>query len=104
MHHERIPSDETMMATLKAKLDREQLEKLGPTGRFPEGKLTPNDEGEIAFAVGALKGKVVVNFGSPVASLGMSPDQARKLAGSLLEKANAIEPSKAKKRRGRRRD
>ena len=28
-------------------------EELGATGKFPQGKLTPDDEGELMFAVGA---------------------------------------------------
>ena len=57
MHHEKDTSQEMMAALLLSK------DELGPTGRFPDGKLTSNDEGEIAFAVGVLKGKVIVNFG-----------------------------------------
>lgn len=86
MHHERDLSDELMAATI--------ADKLGPTGRFPGGKLTENDEGELKFAVGQLAGKVVVNFGSPVASLGMSLEEARQLALALRRQANAIERSR----------
>lgn len=39
---------------------------LGATGEFPEGKLTEVDEGELKFAVGYMKGKVVIDFGTPV--------------------------------------
>jgi hypothetical protein len=53
--------------------------------------LTSNDEGELAFGVTAYHGKVILNFGGPVASLGLSPDQARALALSLRQKANEIE-------------
>lgn len=82
MHHERYPSQEMTAAF---------LQQPGPTGRFPEGKLTANDEGEIAFAVGTLKGKVVLNFGTPVASIGMTPSQARLLANDLFRRANQVE-------------
>lgn len=58
--------------------------EAGPTGKFPEGKITEHDEGEIKFAVTVYKGKVVVNFGTPVASLGMLPEQAKVLARTLL--------------------
>jgi hypothetical protein len=68
-------------------------EKLGATGNFPEGKLTKADEGEIQFAIAADPGarKVLVDFGQPVAWLGMNPDQARGLADMLREKADAAE-------------
>ena len=65
--------------------------KLGATGQFPEGKVDEVDEGEIQFAVAAdaLKSKVYVNFGKPVAFLGMTPEQAQQLGAMLQEKAFA---------------
>ena len=36
--------------------------KLGPTDIFPDGKLTPQDEGEIHFAIGKKDGCVVLSF------------------------------------------
>jgi len=89
MHHEKDVSQEIMAAMMKV----EMQQALGPTGQFPGGKLTTNDEGEIAFAVGILKGKVIVNFGTPIASLGMSPKEARQLAMSLLQNANVAAKS-----------
>jgi len=89
MHHESDLSDE-----LRAHLESAQeklLEQLGATGKFPEGKLTSNDEGEVAFVVTAYHGKVVVNFGKPIASLGMSVRQAREFALLLRKWANQIE-------------
>jgi len=92
MHHESELSDEMKEAIRKAQ--ELSAAALGATGRFPDGKLTPNDEGELAFQVGALKGKVILNFGQPVASLGLSPTQARELAKTLRLWANrAIRPS-----------
>jgi len=61
--------------------------QLGKTGEFPEGKMTPHDEGAIQFAIGAKDGKVVIEFATPVAWLGMQPEQAITLAESLIEKA-----------------
>ena len=63
---------------------------LGPTGEFPEGKLTDQDEGEIKFAVGYTDGKVVIDFGGPVAWVGMSRDQAKELARSILKYADPV--------------
>ena len=94
MHHERDVSQEVMSQILS--------EKLGPTGRFPGGKLTENDEGEIAFAVGVMKGEVVVNFGGPVASLGMSPEEAEQLAILLIRRAGQARGETRRKRRRRR--
>ena len=64
--------------------------KLGPTGRFPQGKLNPTDEGELTFAVGVENGKVGIAFGAPVAWLAMEPDQALALAEDIIGYAMAI--------------
>ena len=71
---------------------------VGPTGQFPEGKMSKHDEGEIAFAVGHPNGKVVIDFGSPVAWVGMEPMQAIALANTLIshaKKARIIGASKS---------
>jgi len=62
-------------------------DRLGPTGRFPEGRLTKHDEGEIAFALGRKEGKVIIDFGSPVHWLGMNPNQAIDLGNALIRHA-----------------
>ena len=67
-----------------------KIEKLGATGRFPEGKLTDQDEGEIMFRIGHLNGKVVLDFGQQVAWVGMSPDQAKDLARMLMKHTNLV--------------
>lgn len=63
---------------------------LGPTGQFPEGKLSEHDEGEIKIAVGHDKGKVIIDFGAKVTWLGFTPDQAEDIADALLKHANAV--------------
>jgi hypothetical protein len=71
--------------------------KLGPTGRFPEGKLTPQDEGELKFFVGVKHGKVVIQFGSPVSWVGMPPEKAMELAQLLVfSAAQATSPPDAR--------
>lgn len=67
-------------------------EQLGATGRYPEGKLSKHDEGEIAFAVAAdpKHGKVLIDFGKPVAFLGMNADQAIALGEMLIAKAGEL--------------
>lgn len=89
MHHEEELSEE-MKAAFEAH-KAQIMQQLGATGNYPDGKLTSNDEGEIAFAVGVYHGKVVVNFGKPIASLGMTPKQARDFALLLRKRANEIE-------------
>jgi hypothetical protein len=65
---------------------------FGGTGRFPLGKLSQSDEGEIQFGVAAdpVKNKVVLNFGQPTAWIGFDAEQAEQLAESLLTKARLL--------------
>ena len=72
---------------------------LGATGRYPEGKYTENDGGEICFAVAAdpTAGKVLIDFGKPVMWVGMTPDEARGLADLLRSKAEAADGRKETK-------
>lgn len=66
--------------------------RLGETGRFPRGRLTDDDEGEVRFAVGiTLDRTIVLDFGKPVKWLGMAPNDARKLGYMLLHKADEAE-------------
>ena len=69
---------------------------FGGTGRFPLGKLSKSDEGEIQFGVAAdaAKNKVVINFGEPTAWIGFSAEQAEQLAESLLSKAKELRASR----------
>lgn len=62
---------------------------LGATGRYPDGRYGDHDEGEIYFAVAAdrQERKVLIDFGKPVHSLGMTPEQASELADMLQKKA-----------------
>lgn len=68
----------------------QELPDFGATGKFPEGKLNATDEGEIQFGIAAdvAANTVVLNFGTPVVWLGLTPDQAIAIADSL--KANAL--------------
>lgn len=59
----------------------------GPLGGFPKGKLTPSDEGALQFAVTQKDGRVVLEFGTPVAWIGMTPQDAADLASTLMRQA-----------------
>ena len=56
---------------------------LGETGGFTHGALTPDDEGELRYAVTASGGKVILAFGTPVEWIGMTPRMAQQLADAL---------------------
>lgn len=72
------------------KLMRELLDTTGfrgALGEFPVGQLTKTDEGSIQFAIGEKDGKVVIDFGTPVHWIGLSPQQAADFASLLLKRA-----------------
>lgn len=90
---------------LKKKLERTEISlekvmgliaqeqnKLGATGRFPLGKLTPSDEGEIRFGIAAdpQTKTIILNFGKPVAWLGLPRKEAAELAAMILEKLKEL--------------
>ena len=100
MHHEKRISNELLEA-LAAEEKKHQIARdfgglvpvaedqaPGPTGNMPDEKLTPNDEGEIKMRVAVYKGKVILDFGTPVASIGMTVKQARYLANALWNQAH----------------
>ena len=62
---------------------------IGPTGKFPEGKLDPTDEGEIAIGVAwdPQNNVVRIEFGKPVAWLALDPAAATQLGRLLIVKA-----------------
>src|ERR1700690_3828503 len=67
----------------KELLSAESQPKLGATGQFPDGSIDKSDEGKIAFGVASHRGKVIINFGKPVAWLGLDARQATALAAVL---------------------
>jgi hypothetical protein len=67
------------------------MSEIGPTGEYPEGKLTPKDEGELAVRVRHLPGKVLLEFGASVKWIGMDPGQARGVADLLRLHADEAE-------------
>ena len=92
-HHGSDPFDEPerlqRMEDLKKKL-LDTASFRGALGDFPEGQLTKMDEGAIQFAIGEKDGKVVIDFGTPVAWVGMTPQQAADFASTLLKRARLV--------------
>ncbi len=89
MHHGRDP-DEPVLAEMFRNVTVEEYggkRMFGATGNFPGGKIAPTDEGEILLGVAHRDGKVVLDFGTPVAWIGMSPDQADEIADLLKFRA-----------------
>ena len=65
--------------------------QIGPTGRFPHGKLRPDDEGELAAGLVTRNGMIEIHFGKPIFWLALTPALARELAGVLVERAKEID-------------
>lgn len=61
---------------------------LGATGKFPHGKIDRLDEGQIKFAIAAdhATNTVLVSFGKAIVWIGMTADEAIKLANTLRDK------------------
>lgn len=62
---------------------------LGATGEFPRGKIHEADEGEIKIGIAFDRrtGTIILDFGKPIAVLGLSPEQASEIGGMLIDKA-----------------
>lgn len=65
--------------------------EAGATGKFPDGKMTPEDKGQIAIKVGTVDNKVVMDFGKEQINwIGLTPEEAIALGRILFEKADLI--------------
>ena len=69
------------------KLDDKAKEIIGATGRFPHGKISKDDEGEIAMAVGSdpSRGVVFIDFGESVQWFGMTAKEVDGLCELLQQ-------------------
>jgi hypothetical protein len=76
---------ETFDAFKKSMMDTTAFR--GALGDFPEGQLTKSDEGALQFGITVKDGKVVLDFGTPVAWVGMTPQQAADLASIMMKRA-----------------
>jgi hypothetical protein len=64
--------------------------KLGPTGKYPEGTLSPGDEGALRLGVTHdSNGNTIVNFGTELSWFGMPQPQALKFGQLILKHAGA---------------
>lgn len=66
------------------------MPKIRSKGKFPEGRLTSEDEGELAMMIIRKNGKIVIDFGKSVAWIGMNPGQAIKLGELLIKRGKEL--------------
>lgn len=57
---------------------------------YPEGRLTPEDEGTLAISIGEKNGVLVVEFGKPTEWIGLPPHYALEFAALLHRRAAAM--------------
>lgn len=75
------------------------IPKLGPTGQFPDGKLTPSDKGEIRIAIANSDGNVILDLGPTMGWIAFDPSQAFDLARTIRKHAKQAQKDILKKRR-----
>lgn len=62
-----------------------------PMNKYPEGKLSPDDEGEVMVMIGVKNNKVIIAFPNKTVSwFGMGKEQAVQIANSILQHAATI--------------
>lgn len=64
---------------------------LGATGRYPQGKLNEDDEGELQFGIARDGSKIVFNFGKSVHWIAMDTALAKQIAALLMKHVDDIE-------------
>lgn len=64
--------------------------ELGPTGHFPDGKIADNDEGGVNFGITAIGGRLIIDFGNPIRTIGFTRGEAVNLANYLFDKARTL--------------
>jgi len=72
---------------------RLEAQRLGVARRnYSEGRIAPEDDGDIAFEVSSDAEKQIIklDFGKEVVWVGMSPSDAIKLAQILIRQARSI--------------
>ena len=87
MHHSEELPDE-----IKGLRD-EMAERLGATGKFPDGKIHETDKGEIQFGIAGDEERELVHldFGEkPIAYVSMKPDEAVAVAQALIRHARKV--------------
>jgi hypothetical protein len=64
---------------------------LGATGKFPDGKLNDNDDGEIRFSLTVQDGKLIIfDFGKNIKWIGFTKKEAIQIRDLLNEKIEEL--------------
>ncbi len=63
---------------------------FGPTGDFPRGKLSGDDDGELVIGVTSVDNTIIIRFGTPVEWIGLDKAAALSLAKSIQHYAEKL--------------
>jgi hypothetical protein len=63
------------------------MDRPGATGKFSDGKISPDDEGDLRFSLFIQHGRLILDFGKPVAWIGLTADQAKEIGERMIEAA-----------------
>jgi hypothetical protein len=74
--------------------------KLGPTGKYPEGKLIAEDRGELRIGLFVHQSSIVLDFGSEISWFAMNPDMARRMGEQLIQMAKTVTQNNEKAKSG----
>lgn len=88
-HHSSEPMGDSFRQQMEIEAQRLGL---GATSRHPSGSMHSSDEGEIRMGIASDEktGKVMLNFGKPVAWLGLNPEEAVGIAQALIQHARKV--------------
>jgi hypothetical protein len=90
MHH----SDKSLSSENMQKLFGDlPVQRFGATRRFPEGQIDPSDQGELQLGIACdvERGKVIMNFGTPVEWMAANAEQAIELGELLVRHGRRIQ-------------
>jgi hypothetical protein len=74
----------------KSRVDWDKIAEMAEEAVYPEGKITPDDEGELQIRIGDVKGQIVLDFGKPVTWIGFPPMMAMNLAENIIRRVKAL--------------
>lgn len=89
-HHGQPERDPKENENIKKFLD--QMEKRLTAREYPQGRISAEDDGAVAFAIAADPAKkvIVIDFGKPVEWVGLSVDDANQLINLLRRKITEL--------------
>lgn len=68
----------------------DENQKPGPTGDYPMGKLAPDDEGGLKMRFKTVGERLIIDFGTQVAWIGLGERDARAMGEMLIREADKL--------------